>query len=153
MKLSCMALTAPQEAAVVMTANSAETAMPKRTSLPSMLPPSRPSACEQRVAGGLRPVGDDDAGEEQHAHGGEDRPALALVADHAAEDVGQRRAEREDRHHLDEVRERVGFSKGCAELALKKPPPLVPSILIATCEATGPTAIVCFAPSSVVAST
>src|SRR6201984_2452897 len=36
----------------------------------------------------------------------------------------------------------VGFSKGCAALALKKPPPLVPSILIATCEATGPTAMV-----------
>ena len=32
----------------------------------------------------------------------------------------------------------VGFSNGCAALALKKPPPLVPSILIATCEATGP---------------
>ncbi len=41
---SCMALTAPQEAAVVMTANSAEATMPKRTSLPSMLPPVRPSA-------------------------------------------------------------------------------------------------------------
>ena len=37
----------------------------------------------------------------------------------------------------------VGFSYGCAELALKKPPPLVPSILIASCEATGPIAIVC----------
>ena len=47
----------------------------------------------------------------------------------------------------------VGFSNGCAELALKKPPPLVPSILIASCEATGPSAMVCFAPSSVVAST
>ena len=46
-----------------------------------------------------------------------------------------------------------GFSNGCAALALKKPPPLVPSILIATCEATGPTAMVCLAPSSVVAST
>jgi hypothetical protein len=45
-----------------------------------------------------------------------------------------------------------GFSKGWAELALKKPPPLVPSILMASCEATGPTAIVCCAPSSVVAS-
>ncbi len=32
----------------------------------------------------------------------------------------------------------VGFSYGCAELALKKPPPLVPSILIASCDATGP---------------
>ena len=47
----------------------------------------------------------------------------------------------------------VGFSKGCEALALKKPPPLVPSILMATCEATGPTAMVCLAPSSVVAST
>jgi hypothetical protein len=33
-------------------------------------------------------------------------------------------------------------------LALKKPPPLVPSILIAICEATGPCAIVCFAPGA-----
>ena len=39
----------------------------------------------------------------------------------------------------------VGFSYGCAELALKKPPPLVPSILIASCEATGPMAIDCVA--------
>ena len=53
----------------------------------------------------------------------------------------------------DEVGERVGFSNGCAELALKKPPPLVPSILMASCEATGPTAMVCLPPSSVVAST
>ena len=54
--------------------------------------------------GRFGPVGDGDAGDEQHAHGGEDGPALALVADHAAEHVGQRRAEREDRHRLDEVR-------------------------------------------------
>ena len=46
----------------------------------------------------------------------------------------------------------VGFSNGWAALALKKPPPLVPSILMATCEATGPTAMVCSTPSSVVAS-
>ncbi len=37
----------------------------------------------------------------------------------------------------------VGFSSGWAELTLKKPPPLVPSCLMATCEAAGPTAIVC----------
>ena len=47
----------------------------------------------------------------------------------------------------------VGFSNGCALLALKKPPPLVPSCLIASCEATGPIASICLAPSSVVAST
>ena len=32
----------------------------------------------------------------------------------------------------------LGFSNGIAELTLKKPPPLVPSSLIASCEATGP---------------
>ena len=32
----------------------------------------------------------------------------------------------------------VGFSNGCAALTLKKPPPLVPSCLMASCEATGP---------------
>src|SRR5690349_25149256 len=37
----------------------------------------------------------------------------------------------------------VGFSNGCAELTLKKPPPLVPSCLIAIWDAAGPTAIVC----------
>ena len=46
-----------------------------------------------------------------------------------------------------------GFSKGCAALTLKKPPPLVPSCLMASWLATGPSAIVCLAPSSVVAST
>ncbi len=50
------------------TANSAEAAMPKRTSLPSMLPPARGrSAAAMRVAAGFGPVGDRDAGEEQHA--------------------------------------------------------------------------------------
>ena len=44
----------------------------------------------------------------------------------------------------------VGFSKGWAELAPKKPPPLVPSCLTATKAATGPRAITCVAPSRVV---
>ena len=43
----------------------------------------------------------------------------------------------------------LGFSNGIAELTLKKPPPLVPSILIASCEATGPCARVCSSPVSV----
>ena len=44
----------------------------------------------------------------------------------------------------------VGFSKGWEEFALKKPPPLLPSSLIHSCEATGPMAMVCWAPWSVV---
>ena len=39
MNESCQELIAPQLASVVTVANRAETAMPKRTSLPSMLPP------------------------------------------------------------------------------------------------------------------
>src|SRR5271167_4817470 len=46
-----------------------------------------------------------------------------------------------------------GFSNGCAELALKKPPPLVPSSLMISWLAIGPIEMVCFAPSNVVAST
>jgi hypothetical protein len=38
-KLSCIASTAPSDDAVETSAKSAEPAMPKRTSLPSMLPP------------------------------------------------------------------------------------------------------------------
>ena len=37
---SCIALTAPYEAAVVRVPNSADSTMPKRVSLPSMLPPA-----------------------------------------------------------------------------------------------------------------
>ena len=44
----------------------------------------------------------------------------------------------------------VGLSNGCEELALKKPPPLLPSSLIHSCDATGPMAIVCCAPWRVV---
>ena len=80
--------------------------MPKRTSLPSMLPPVEAERVERGVAVALRPSRRRDAGEEQHDHRGEDRPALALVADHPAERVGQRRADREDREHLHEVGER-----------------------------------------------
>ena len=61
------------------------------------------SAAKAGLPGCLGPVGDDDAGQEQDAHDREDRPALALVADHAAEHVGERRADREDQHDLDEI--------------------------------------------------
>ena len=65
-----------------------------------------PERVHERVARGLGPVGDADAGDEEQAYGGEDRPALALVPDHAAEDVGERGAEREDRYHQQQVCDR-----------------------------------------------
>ena len=80
--------------------------MPKRTSLPSMLPPVSPSALSASLPCASAAVTDDGSGEEQHAHHGEDGPALPLVADHAAEHVGQRGAEREDRDDLHVIRQR-----------------------------------------------
>ena len=41
----------------------------------------------------------------------------------------------------------VGFSKGCVLLFPKKPPPFVPSCLMATWEAAGPLGITCSTPS------
>ena len=61
---------------------------------------------ERGIGMGLRPVGHRDAGQEQHTHGGQDRPALALVAGHAAEDIGEAGADHEDRDDLHEVAER-----------------------------------------------
>jgi len=42
-------------------------------------------------------------------------------------------------HHLQKLESGVGFSKGCDELALKKPPPVRAELLMAICEAAGPT--------------
>ena len=110
-----MALTAPLEAPVVIVAKSAGSAMPKRTSLPSMLPPGCSSARglvdaergDARIAGLL---GSDrtttSSGTNRIGHRREHRPALARVADHPAERVAQRRRDEQDREHLEEVRER-----------------------------------------------
>ena len=58
------------------------------------------------VAVSFRPVADDHAGDEENAHHRQNGPSLALIADHPAEHVGERGAEREDRDHLDEIRQR-----------------------------------------------
>ncbi len=63
---------------------------------------------DRRIAGGFGPVGRGHAAQEQQAHDGEHRPALALVADHAAEHVGERATDREDQHQLDEIGDGVG---------------------------------------------
>ena len=63
---------------------------------------------ERRIARGLGRVDRGDADQEHHAHDSEDGPALPLVADHAAEHVGQAGADGEDQQDLDEVGQRVG---------------------------------------------
>ena len=104
-KLSCMAFTAPQEAAVVIVANRARQRDAEADLLALHVAGRRIDAEGRKRRVGLRlgPVGDGDAGDEQHHHRREDRPALPLVADHPAEGVGERRADGEDRQHLDEV--------------------------------------------------
>ena len=152
-KQSCMALTAPHEAAVVMTANRARVDDAEADLLALHVAAGQAECVERVVAVRLGPVADATPPMKMIAHDGEDGPALALVADHAAEQLVSAAEISKDRNHLHEIRHSaVGFSNGCAALAFKKPPPLVPSILIAICDATGPYREVCLAPSSVVAS-
>ena len=105
-KLSCIEFTEPFDAAVVATAHRLELAMPKRTSLPSMLAGSSPSAAKLVIAGGLGPVADHEGAEKDDRHGGVDRPALPLVAHHASECVRQGGRDQKDVQHLEEVAER-----------------------------------------------
>ena len=60
------------------------------------------------IAGGLAVPGDQHAGKEQREHRRPHGPAVPLVFHHAAEVVSQRARDREDREHLQEVRERRG---------------------------------------------
>ena len=127
-------------------------AAPKRTSLPSMLPAawSIGSADEQRVAPRLAGVDDGEPGRRTgcpwrrraRGPGGGRRPCGRRGRRRRPGSAGSRRTAAGSRAT-------VGFSSGCAELILKKPPPLVPSCLIATWLAAGPWAMSCSAPSSV----
>ena len=64
---------------------------------------------ESRIAAAFGCIDGECSGQEQNAHDGEDRPALALLADHPAEHIGERGADRENQHDLNEIRERVGI--------------------------------------------
>jgi len=53
----------------------------------------------------FRGVAGNHAGDEENAHRRQHGPALALITDHSAENVGQRGADRKNRNHLDEIRQ------------------------------------------------
>jgi hypothetical protein len=141
--------TAPSPDAVAAETNSAELAMPNRCSLPSMLPPGEPA-----ITCVLRPA---------WCWAGEPCASAAYIAP-----VPPRKITSITAYSAQPWRGRpimrpkvtvkaagtssissssmklvspVGFSNGCAELVLKKPPPSPDSTLIASCDATGPTAI------------
>ena len=133
--------------------------MPKRTSLPSMLPPAciardtLVDAMQQRIRLAPPPSSRSATPANNSTdHRREHRPAMLRRADHLAQrDASVPRESERSQASAGSSRSGVGFSNGCALFALKKPPPLVPSILIASCEATGPCAIVCVVTTVVVA--
>ena len=102
----------------------------------------RHRARRSRIAGCFRPIGGRDPGEEQQRHRTPGSPIPAARRRPSAEHVGQRRRRsRRSRPSRSGSSAAWGFRNGWAELALKKPPPLVPSSLMISCDATGPCAI------------
>jgi len=93
--------------------------------------------CESWDAVGLSPIAHEEAGSKEHIHCGEDSPAW-LASRSSAERVREARADDEDRKDLKEVRKRSWVLIRMGAVALKNPPPFVPSILMASCEATAP---------------
>ena len=72
-------------------------------------------------------------------HRREDRPALALVCRRIARTCTSARTGMSRMANISsQLVSGVGFSNGWAELALKKPPPLLPSSLMNSCDAIGP---------------
>ena len=148
-----MPLTAPQEAAVVIAANRAVAAMPKRVSLPSMLPPLCKALATWSAPSALN-LGLPDCSAHMMA-----TTALTKITVIAANKAQPWRLSPtiwpNARHKpagikkiasiCSEFVQALGFSNGCAELAFKNPPPLVPTILMASCEAIGPMGKVCVA--------
>ena len=148
-----MALTAPHDAAVVIAAKSVDAAMPKRASLPSMLPPAWSALAVWSTPSGVR------SGLPACSCGATATTITTKISAIVASSAQpwrmsptirpKREAQAAGIRKIDSIWTKfesgVGFSNGCAELALKKPPPLVPSILIASCEATGPIAMDCVA--------
>ena len=146
--LSCMLFTEPLEVTVVASPQSTDGPTPKRTSFPSMLP-STPifaragSYCHSAARATTSPMRKRTIMAAKMAQPW--RRLLIILPKVKGSATGMSRMESISRK-LDSG---VGFSKGWAELALKKPPPLEPSCLIATCDAAGPTAMTCSAPSRV----
>ena len=81
------------------------------------------------------------------------RAALAPVLHHPAEGERNRHGYQQNREHSRKLLNGVGFSKGWAEFTPKNPPPLLPSCLMAICEAAGPMGMIWSFPSRVTACT
>ncbi len=150
-KLSCSEFTAPVDVPVVEFANSAEDGMPKRTSLPSRFAPATTAAGPPGFASAVQMTAST-------------RPHRKVITPSSATpsrtEPTMRPKVRVSETGMTSIRKistmsevPFGFSNGCAELALRMPPPFVPSSLIASCDATGARAIVEDRPSGPMTST
>ncbi len=147
---SCIELTAPVEVSVDADPNSVEAMMPKRCSLPSIAPPAAigavPWPFSSKIVSAVK----------------ETTKIVAMTATIAVpwrvsptifpKVRGSENGIASIRITWNALVQAVGSSNGCAEFALKNPPPFVPSILMASCEATGPPGIVCVPPVMVATS-
>ena len=123
------ALTAPHEATVVIAVNSAEFAVPKRTSLPSRFAPAEAGGVLSGRAGRLGGVDDHDRHDEHREHRAEQGPALAAVADIAPEDRGQGGRDQQDQQHLEEVRDAAGVLERHRAVDVEEPAAVGPEHL------------------------
>lgn len=101
-----MALTAPQEAAVVITANRLLARIPKRLFSFHIQAAVGTQRQQMRIAAGLRPHHHGDAEDKDQRHCPQDGASLTPIAYHLAEGEAQRRRDQEDRQHLHEIGQR-----------------------------------------------
>ncbi len=151
-----MQLTEPFDAAVVVAAQIADCAIPKRTSLPSMFPPAEPGVAARlapaSASAGVPPCSS------RYTPATQGTSTTSIARSNATPWRRSRTMAPNVKHsaagisRIDSDCSRLlsasGFSSGWAELALKKPPPFVPSCMIAICDAAGPSAIVCWVRSA-----
>jgi len=141
LKLSCMELTAPHRCARGRGSKEGGVDHPEAHLLALQVADAlvERQAGQGRIWAGLGSVGGENPGQEQDGHRPEYRPSLPLFARHAAKGVGPaRRGCRESAGFPGNWSPRWDFRTGARCFALKKPPPLVPSSLITSCEPVGP---------------
>ena len=109
--------------------------------------------CQKRIAGCLRPIDDADADDEENGHGRQNRASLANVADDAAEGENGSDRDQQQRPDLEDVGPGVGVFERMRRIGVEEAAAVGAQLLDDSWLAIGPMAMVCFAPSSVVAST
>ncbi len=125
-----MELTAPVEVPVVGAGEERRAGGAEARSLPSMRRRPRRLGRRFRRRPSRAPFTANSAIAEQRAHAGQHRPARwRLSPTMRAERAGNENGIARMRQISNRLVSAVGFSNGCAELALKNPPPLVPSSL------------------------